>query len=167
MNEQLFWEMSRDGRLEGFAQRDPLEFTKACELLIEEVIKTDEPSLRQYESRLYIKINDSKYNADRRLMFAREAPEVFELWRNKLLSATINLARDKERLVRLQWRTDVEIKRHAHSLGACVAIISLMNESFYKLNEVLNNPSLKPSHTDSSTAQKHDCEVLAFKGKDT
>lgn len=68
-------------------------------------------------------------------------PELFEKKRKEYLDEVINQAdpKTRDRLVKLQWRIDMERKRSKTPLKSLLAIDDMMWESFHKLNDALQD----------------------------
>lgn len=79
---------------------------------------------------------------DEMAMLAKTDPEAFEMMRTELCEQAIARAplHMRKRLQGLQFKIDMERKRSGSSMGACIRISQLMNESLLKLNAALSNP---------------------------
>ena len=67
-------------------------------------------------------------------------PEAFEKERERLIRSTISdaPASYRTRLLRLQWRVDMERKRHPNPMSACVNISRMMFDSVYGEHGLVN-----------------------------
>jgi hypothetical protein len=74
---------------------------------------------------------------------ARRDPEAFEVRREEAIEQLILAAPEhlQPRLRRLQWRVDMERRRHDNPLGACLGIYGMMMDSVYGEHGLL--PALK------------------------
>ncbi len=84
-------------------------------------------------------------------------PEAFEKKRERLIRKTISNAPSnyRSRLLRLQWRVDMERKRHANPMSSCVRISKMMLDSVYGehgLVSALNGTSQRQSDLKPSAA---------------
>lgn len=64
-------------------------------------------------------------------------PKKFEEERKNYLSKIINESSNKNKLMKLQWKIDMERKRCKTPLKSLIKIQDMMWESFFKLNDVL------------------------------
>lgn len=92
---------------------------------------------------------------------AKEHREEFERRREEAIEELICAAPAsiRPRLRQLQFRIDLERRRCANPLGACLRISSMMWDSFQELHAVLNGLE----SCESAAGAKRSAEVLPFK----
>ncbi len=75
----------------------------------------------------------SEFAFDEWKHLASTDPEAFEKKRERLIRQTISNAPAKyrSRLLRVQWRVDMERKRHANPMSSCVRISKMMLDAVY------------------------------------
>lgn len=140
MDEQMFWSMSNDGRLAAMAQEKPLEFDILCEEVVTQVIESGgvrSDFLQQYYDEITLKLLSDILIFDDLSVLVPETPEVFELKRKQFIKAHIRLLGNNKKIARLnqlQWTIDCERNKHSTTLGKCVALTRMMNESFWGEN---------------------------------
>jgi hypothetical protein len=74
-----------------------------------------------------------RFDFDEWASLARQDPQGFEVRRQEAIEQLILAAPEhlQPRLRRLQWRIDMERRRHDNPLGACIGIYGMMIESVY------------------------------------
>lgn len=100
-------------------------------------------------------IRDYMPSFDEMAMLAKTDPAAFEMMRTELCEQAIARAplHMRRRLQGLQFKIDMERKRSGSSMGACIRISQLMNESLLKLNAALSNPRAYLEHYYSQSAE--------------
>lgn len=75
----------------------------------------------------------SEFSFDDWKHLASTDPEAFEKERERLIRKTISKApaNYRTRLLRLQWRVDMERKRHTNPMSSCVRLSKMMLDSVY------------------------------------
>jgi len=105
-----------------------------------------------------------KFDFDEWQHLAETDPEVFELRRQQAIEAVIVAApcNRQHRLRGLQWRVDMERRKHKESLRSCQKVFSMMWSSVYDDNgllQALNGLVEKPVEKASPVSRG---QVLAF-----
>ena len=103
----------------------------------------------------------SEFTFDEWVRLASKDPEAFEKERERTIRQVIAGAPSnyRTRLLRLQWRVDMERKRHPNPMSACVNISRMMLDSVYGEHGLAN--ALTGQGTDAQPASKHvDAKVL-------
>ncbi len=82
----------------------------------------------------------SEFSFDEWKNLASKDPEAFERQRERLIRETINQApaEHRSRLLRLQWRVDMERKRQANPMASCVKLSRMMLDSVYGENGLVS-----------------------------
>ena len=101
------------------------------------------------------------FDFDQWMRLADEDPEAFDKKRQTLIQATINDApqRMTQRLNRLQWRIDTEIKLAKNPMDGCLKVYRMMMDSVYKPGGMLDALTM----TDNVTKPGNNKNVLQLK----
>lgn len=78
------------------------------------------------------------FDFDEWVSLASEDAVAFERRRQEAIDALLDREGHSERLVRLQFRIDMERRRSRTALKSCLRLSDLMWQSFLKFDEVLN-----------------------------
>ena len=87
-------------------------------------------------------------------------PESFEKERERLIRKTISNAPSiyRSRLLRLQWRVDMERKRHSNPMSSCVRISKMMLDSVYGEHGLVS--ALNGTNQARSSVKPNSADVL-------
>ena len=106
-----------------------------------------------------------KFDFDEWQHLAETDPEVFELRRQQAIEAVIVAApRNRQHRLRgLQWRVDMERRKHKESLRSCQKVFGMMWKSVYGDQGLMQALQTFPERqTETASSRRSGAKVLAF-----